>query len=93
MRLKVLTTMICAILLLTGCADPIEVPVASDDLGFCDAYTPRTFTQEEIDLRIVVGRRNLVLDYQDRATYDRELCGSNTAGREIVASVQPNKPS
>jgi hypothetical protein len=64
--------MTCAILILTGCAKPIEIPVASDDLAFCDGYTPRTFTQDEIDTRIVVGRRNLVLDYQDRTTYDRE---------------------
>lgn len=58
--------------LITGCAKPSPVLVASDEAAFCDVEEQRRFSQEEIDWRAVNAPWNLRRDYKTNKTFERE---------------------
>lgn len=70
--LKLTISMICAGLLLSGCADePVEIPV-TEGLLFCDAEEQRRFSQAEIDWRSENAPWNFRRDLKTNTTGARE---------------------
>lgn len=72
--LKSTTLMICAVLLLSGCADKLpEIPI-DESPRFCDVEELRRFSQDEINWRSDNAPWNLTRDLKTNATGERE-CG------------------